>query len=257
MIMALDIGNSQVYGGLFTENNKLKLTFRKSSKSNSSSDEFGLFLRGVLRENSVDYKEIKQIAACSVVPALDYTIRNCCKRYFGLNPFFLQAGVKTGFKIKYRNPVEVGADRIANAIGACDLYPEKNLIIVDFGTATTFCAVSKEKDYLGGVIAAGVRTSMEALEAMTAKLPVVEIVPRKETLGRSTVESIQSGLYYGNVGMVREIVESLTRECFDGEKPVVIGTGGFSSLFEKENLFDKIIPDLVLRGLSLSLRMNL
>lgn len=257
MIMALDVGNSQVYGGVFDQKNKLRFTFRKSSTSNSSSDEFGLFLRGVLKENSLDYKEIQHIAACSVVPALDYTIRNCCKRYFGLNAFFLQAGVKTGFKIKYRNPLEVGADRIANSIGAAELFPGKDMIVVDFGTATTFCAVSKDKDYLGGVIAAGVKTSMEALEAKTAKLRVVEIVPRDETLGKSTMESIQSGLYFGNVGMVREIVQRLTAEVFDGKKPVIIGTGGFSSLFNKEKLFDKIVPDLVLQGLNIALRLNI
>lgn len=257
MIMCLDVGNSQIYGGVYDDKSKLQLTFRKGSKSNSSSDELGLFLKGVLRENSLDYKSVQHISVCSVVPAVDYTIRNCCKKYFGLNPFFLQAGVKTGFKIKYRNPLEVGADRIANAIGAVQLYPNKDLVIVDFGTATTFCAISKEKEYLGGVIASGVKTSMEALESKTAKLPVVEIVAPKEALGKSTVESIQSGLYYSNVGMVREITERLTREVFMNKKPFLIGTGGFAGLFEKEKLFDKSIPDLVLQGLELALRLNI
>jgi type III pantothenate kinase len=165
--------------------------------------------------------------------------------------------VKTGLKIKYRNPLEVGADRIANSIAGTHLYPDKNLLIVDFGTATTFCAVTREKDYLGGVIIAGLKISMEALETKTAKLPSVEIVSMREALGRSTVESIQSGLYFGQVGTVKEILQRLTKECFaDTEKPVVLATGGFAGLFEKEKIFDDIVPDLVLKGLNLALRLN-
>lgn len=256
MILCLDVGNSQIYGGIFDDDSKLKLSFRKGSKANSSSDELGLFLKGVMRENEIDPKKIHHVAVCSVVPALDHTIRNCSKKYFGLTPFFLQAGVKTGFKIKYRNPVEVGADRIANSIAAAHFFPNKDIIVVDFGTATTFCVLSKDKEYLGGVIIAGIRTSMEALDAKTAKLPLVEILAPQESLGRSTVESIQSGLYYGNIGMVREITTRLTSEAFKAT-PIIIGTGGFSSLFEKEKLFDRIIPDLVLQGLNLSLRLNI
>jgi type III pantothenate kinase len=172
----------------------------------------------------------------------------------------LQAGTKTGLKIKYRNPLEVGADRIANAIAGVELFPNRNLIIVDFGTATTFCAISRTKEYLGGVIIAGIRISMEALESRTAKLPSVEITPTATTLGKSTTESIQSGLYYGQMGMVKEICARLTQECFlsedPAERPLIIATGGFAGLFEKDQLFDSIVPDLVLRGLYLAQRMN-
>lgn len=255
MILCLDVGNTQIHGGVF-ENDKLKMQFRRTSEFRASSDELGLFLRSVLRENDVDYKSIRHIAFCSVVPDAVHSLRNSCIKYFNLNPFILQAGVKTGLKIKYRNPLEVGADRIANAIAASTLYPNENVIIVDFGTATTFCAISAEKDYLGGVILAGMRISMEALETRTAKLPTVEILAMKEALGRSTVESIQSGLYFGQIGMVKEIKERLCNEAFDGKTARVIGTGGFSSLFEKENLFDGIVPDLVLRGLNQALKMN-
>ena len=173
-----------------------------------------------------------------------------------MNPFILQAGVKTGLKINYRNPLEVGADRIANAIAGSNLYPDRNLIIVDLGTATTFCAVSKSKEYLGGSIVAGLRLNMEALETNTAKLPAVEIAPMTEALGRSTVESIQSGLYFSHLGTMKEISKRIATECFDGEKPFIIGTGGFSSLFDKEKIFDIVLPDLVLQGLLLSLKMN-
>jgi type III pantothenate kinase len=130
------------------------------------------------------------------------------------------------------------------------------LIVVDFGTATTFCAINREKEYLGGVILAGLRISMEALEEKTAKLPPVEIIPMKNALGRATVESIQSGLYFGQIGMVKEIKAQITAEAFPEDAPLVIATGGFSTLFDKSGLFDVIIPDLVLKGLNLALRMN-
>lgn len=255
MIIALDVGNSQIYGGVF-DGDKMLLSFRKNSKQGSSSDEVGVFLRSVLRENQIDPTQIKKIAICSVVPEVVYSLRGACKKYFDVEPFLLQAGVKTGLKVKYRNPVEVGADRIANAIGATQMYPKKDLILVDLGTATTFCAVSKDKDYLGGVIAAGLRLSMEVLEAKTAKLPSVEIVSMNEALGRGTVESIQSGLYFGHVGMIKEVCHKLKQECFPEEKPFIIGTGGFAYLFEKEKVFNAIVPDLVLKGLLSALKAN-
>lgn len=255
MILALDVGNSQIYGGVF-ENDKMLLSFRRNSKQGSSSDEVGVFLRSVLRENDIKPKDVKHIAICSVVPDVIFSLRGACKKYFDIEPFLLQAGVKTGLKIKYRNPVEVGADRIANAIAATQLYPKKNLIIVDLGTATTFCAISKEKDYLGGSIVAGLKISMESLESKTAKLPAVEILSMKEALGRGTIESIQSGLYFGHVGIIKELCSRFKKECFEDEKALVIGTGGFAYLFEKEKVFDAIVPDLVLQGLITALKAN-
>lgn len=255
MILALDVGNSQIFGGVF-EKEEIKFRFRKTSKTGASSDEIGIFLRSVLKENGMDPSKVSHIAICSVVPDVVHSLKNACKKYFNINPFLLQAGVKTGLKINYRNPLEVGADRIANAIAATHLYPKKNMVVIDLGTATTFCAVTAEKDYLGGSIIAGLRLNMEALESKTAKLPSVEIVSAKEALGRSTVESLQSGLYFSHLGAMREISDRLSKECFDGDKPFVIGTGGFSSLFEKEKVFDVVQPDLVLKGLWLALKMN-
>ena len=168
----------------------------------------------------------------------------------------LEPGVKTGLKIKYRNPVEVGADRIANAIAGTQLYPNKNIIAIDFGTATTFDVITKDKDYLGGVILPGVRISMEALASNAAKLQSVEIKEPQEVVGRSTRESIQSGLFYGQLGTVKELTKRITEEAFGKSKPVIIGTGGFSSLFEQHGLFDAVHPDLVLLGLKFLLNMN-
>lgn len=255
MILCLDVGNTQIHGGVF-ENEKLIFQFRKTSKDQSSSDEYGLFLRSVLRENNVDPLKIKRISICSVVPSVVHSLRNACLKYFSTTPFVLQTGVKTGLKIKYKNPAEVGSDRIANSIAATHQYPKQNIIIVDFGTATTVCVINKEKEYLGGCILPGIRISMEALEAKTAKLPRVDIIKKSSVIGQTTIDSIQTGLYFGQLGMVKEIVERSKLEAFNGEKCVVIGTGGFSSLYDKEILFDIAIPDLVLRGIAIATKMN-
>ncbi len=255
MILCLDVGNSQIFGGVF-RNGELILRFRKSSKAGYSSDETGVFLRSILRENGLDPKEVEQIAICTVVPETLHSLRNACRKYFDGEPFVLQAGVKTGLKIKYKNPLEVGADRIANAIAAVKKFPNQNLLIIDFGTATTFCAISKNAEYLGGVIIAGLRISMEALESQTSKLPPVEIVPTKFTLGRGTIESIQSGLFHGTKGAIKEISQNITNEVFDGERPLIIGTGGIASLYNKTEVFDQEHPDLVLHGIHDAFQMN-
>ncbi len=256
MVLCLDVGNTQIHGGVFKDN-ELVLQFRKNSTANSSSDEYGLFLRSVLRENDVQPDSLQKVAICTVVPSALHSLKSACIKYLELTPFVLQAGVKTGLKIKYRNPIEVGSDRIANAIAASNLYPERNLLIVDFGTAITLCAINDRSEYLGGVILPGMRLSMRSLETNTAKLPSVEIVVPQQTMGRSTVESIQSGLYYGAMGAVKEISERLIQESFEGKKPYIIGTGGFAALFRRESLFDEEISDLVLQGLHQSIQMNL
>ena len=255
MILALDVGNSQIYGGLF-EADMMKISFRRNSKQGSSSDEVGIFLRSVLRENGFDPSLVRQILICSVVPDLIYSLRGACRKYFDLEPFILQAGVKTGLNVQYRNPTEVGADRIANAVAGTVLFPQQNLIIVDLGTATTFCAITKDRRYLGGSIIAGLRISMESLESRTAKLPSVEIISSSQALGKTTIESIQSGLYYSHLGAIREICGRLSFECFEKEKPWIVGTGGFAHLFEKEKIFDKVMPDLVLQGLLFAAKLN-
>lgn len=255
MQLCLDVGNSHILGGIFKEQ-KLLQTFRHDTKQASSSDQIGLFIKSVLRENKINPEEIKQIAFCSVVPALDYTLRAACIKYFGITPFVLQPGAKTGLKIKYHNPVEVGADRIANAIAAAHQFPKKALIIVDFGTATTCCAITSQLEYWGGAILPGMRLAMEALQHNTAKLFPVEIVQPSAAIGRSTKESLQSGLYYMQLGAVKELVTQFSKELFKDEKPILIATGGFSHLFSKEQLFHAIVPDLVLRGLKIALELN-
>ncbi len=255
MILTLDVGNSQIFGGVF-HHGALTIRFRKPSRPPTSSDELGLFLRSVLRENGEDPTSVEQIALCSVVPEIIYSLRSCCRKYFAIDPFILQAGAKTGLKIRYRNPLDVGADRIANAIAATHLYPDRNLIIIDFGTATTFDVVRAGRDYLGGIILPGLRISIDALEKNTARLPNVEIVRPAELVGRSTVECIQSGLYFGHRAMVRELTREIRDQAFGEEPTLVIGTGGFSRLFENEKLFDAVLPDLILIGLERALSLN-
>lgn len=248
MLLCLDIGNSQIFGGVY-DGEQLRTTFRRTSSIRASSDEYGMFFRSVLRENNIDPDQVKAASICSVVPDVLHSLRGCFLKYFRVEPFILQPGVKTGLKIRYRNPLEVGADKIANAIGAIARFPGRNLLIVDFGTATTLCAVSKEKEYLGGIITPGIHISMAALDSRTARLPTVEIVRPAEVLGRSTVESIQSGLYYGTVATVRSLCAMVTAANFANDQPLVLATGGFGRLFEEEKLFDSFVPDLPLIGL--------
>ena len=253
MLLALDVGNTQIFAGVFKDD-KVVGRFRCTS-GNMSSDEFGVFFKAALRESGIDPKDITELAICSVVPDLIYPLTHASRKYFGLEPFLLQGGVKTGLNIKYKNPQEVGADRIANAIAATGLFPDKDLVIVDLGTATTFCAVSKKKEYLGGLIIPGLRISMEALASRTAKLPRVEIARPPELVGKTTTDSIQSGLYYSNLLAIKGIADKIKAEYFTPEA-LVIGTGGFSKMFEDAGLFDQVIPDLVLTGVAAAVQLN-
>jgi len=255
MILCLDVGNTQVFGGVFNEG-QLVTQFRRTSQLRSSSDELGVFFRSVLRENDIDPSDVSDIVICSVVPDLNYSLRACAQKYFAIDPLVLRPGVKTGLNIAYRDPKEVGADRIADAVGAMKLFPSRNLIVADFGTATTVCAVTKDKTFLGGNILPGVRLAMEALEMRTAQLPSVEIVPMQSALGTTTVESIQSGLYWSNVGMIRELVARITAQVLPEEPPLIIGTGGFVHLFAQERIFDHMVGDLILTGLLEILSLN-
>ncbi len=248
MLLCLDVGNTHILGGVFKDEN-LIARFRYATTMLGTSDQFGIFLLNILKANNIEPAAIKATAVCSVVPGYDYTIKHTILAYIKSSYFVLQAGVKTGLNIKYKNPNEVGADRIANAIGALHAFPNKNIIIIDMGTATTLCAVTKNRDYLGGAILPGLRLGMEALKTNTAKLMEVNIEIPASTLGRTTKESIQSGLYFGHLGALKEIINGFKLELFNAEAVTVIGTGGFSQLYKDKALFDVILPDLVLQGI--------
>lgn len=255
MILCLHIGNTHVVGGVF-DGQDLKLEFRRTSHARMSADEFGLFLRGVLLANDISPAAVSQAAMSSVMPEATNALSGACRKYFDVEPFIIRAGVRTGLKIRYRNPLEVGADRIANAIAAVHHYPDRELVLARFGTATTFCAIGADKTYLGGVILPGMRISLEALVTRAAKLSSVEIAAVDHVLGRSTAESMQSGLFYGQIGMAREIIGRIRSEAFDGRQALVVGTGEFAGLFEPAGLLDVIRPQLVLEGLVLANMMN-
>lgn len=255
MILTIDVGNTSSTFGLF-DGEKNVLQFRRSTNIHSSSDEIGLFMREALRENGFDWKDIAKVGCCSVVPSINYSLASACSKYIGQDPLFIQAGIKTGLKLKYSNSKEIGADLVAAAMGAVNLYPGKDLIIVDLGTATTLELVTREAEFLGGSILPGLKISVDALATGTAKLPSVEIARPKNLLVTSTTEAIQVGLYYGNAGAIKEICYQYQKHVFKGEKPLIIATGGFSKLFADYNLFDYIIPELVLLGVKCALDMN-
>lgn len=255
MVLTIDIGNTTIQGCLFEENKNL-LTFRKSTNPNFSSDEIGMFLRNVISLNEFDYKKIESISCCSVVPSLNHSTSNAFKKYFGIEGLFVQSGIKTGLKLKYSNPKEIGADRIAASIGANLLYNNKNLIVVDMGTATTVDVITKDCEYLGGAILPGIKMSVNSLASATAKLPTVEILKPSKACGSSTIEAIQSGIYYSQVGAIKQLIKNFQKQVFKDEKPFVVATGGFSKLLESENIFDIIISDLVHIGLLKILELN-
>jgi type III pantothenate kinase len=249
MLLCLDVGNTHIHGGVFSDVDELRLQFRYPSSGPLSSDVFGLFMTGVLRENDLDPAGIQAVAMSSVVPSLDYSIKSACKKYFSLMPLEVKAGVKTGLNIRVKQPSKVGADRIATATAAVDSYPGNDVVVIDFGTATTVCAITQNKDYLGGAILPGIQTSQHALCSAAAQLMPVTIVKPESALGLTTESNIQSGLYYSQLGGVRLIIERLQQEVFAGRKPYVVATGGYAYLFEGESLYDAVDPYMVLRGL--------
>lgn len=249
MRLCLDVGNTHILGGVF-DSNKLAFRFRYATHLIGTADQFGLFLVQILLTHGVTAKEIKEIVIASVVPSYDYTLKHMVNLYFNADYFVLQAGVRTGLNVKCITPNEVGADRIANAIGAVNVFPNRNLLIVDMGTATTVCAITKKRDYLGGIILPGMRLSMESLKNNTAKLMEVDIEMPPFYIGRNTRENIQSGLFYGHLGALKEMIAGVKSEAFPTDTMIVIGTGGFAQLFKDKGLFDVILPDLVLHGLN-------
>ena len=255
MILCFDIGNTDIYGGV-CRGRELVAEFRKATHLRPTSDEFGVFVLQILQARGIRVEDLRAIAVASVVPDCNPMVMEACERYLGMAPLMLQAGVRTGLKIRTRNPSEVGADRIANAIAAVELFPGQDRIVVDMGTATTFCAINRDDAYLGGVIAAGLALSMRALARNTAKLTVVDVVRPAVCLGKGTAESIQSGLYFGHLGLMQEVIGRIREEAFEGRRPVVIITGGHSRLFKGEPIVDRFVPDLVLRGLCRAIELN-
>lgn len=212
-----------------------------------TTDEYGVLIRNLFYLNGVNSDEIDAIIISSVVPPVMPTLERMCQRYFGLTPLVIGPGVKTGMDIKYDNPREVGADRIVNAVAAYEKFGGP-VIIIDFGTATTFCAVDKKGTYLGGAICPGIGISTDALVQRTAKLPRIEVVSTDKVICRNTVESMQAGVFYGFVGQVDGIVARMRKEL--GCKAKVVATGGLAVIVAPAtDAIDVVEPMLTLEGL--------
>lgn len=256
MYLCLDVGNSQIHGGIF-HNGKMKLDFRLNTKQGWSSDQLGVMLRAVLREKNIQHESIEKVAISSVVPSIDHHLKNACIKYFSKAPFFVKAGVKTGLSVnRFKNPNEIGADLIASAVCAADDFPDHNLIVVDMGTANTICAINKDREFLGGIITPGTNTQMDSLISSAEKLSAADIEKPKTYLGKTTTNCLQSGIYYGQLGAMKYLINNSINETFKGQKTLVVATGGFSRMFKNEEIFDHIVPDLVLRGILKILAMN-
>jgi type III pantothenate kinase len=226
VLLAIDVGNTNTVLGAF-EGATLRQHWRIETSQARTSDEYGILVRQLFAVSSLDPTRVKAAVVSSVVPPLASTLEGMCDRYFGLRPLFVGPGVKTGMPILYENPREVGADRVVNAVAAYERY-RTGLVVVDFGTATTFDAVSAKGEYLGGAICPGIAISMEALFRHASKLPRVEFARPPAVVGRNTVASIQSGLVYGYVGLVDGICARMAEEL--GFAPRVVATGGLAPL---------------------------
>ena len=255
MIVCINIGNTHIFGGIFI-GDQIKYNFRYPSTTPCTSDTLGIFLLSFFEIKQLDVEVIEAVVLSSVVPHLEYSVNSACKKYLGITPLELKPGIKTGLKLDTKNPLDLGADRVANSIAAISHFPSRNIIIVDFGTATTICAISENKAYIGGVILPGINLSMESLSQKTAKLSNVTISRPSSVLGKTTITQIQSGLIYGQLGAVKEIISRISQESFADKAPILIATGGYAHLFEKDQYFDIIITDLLLHGLRIIWETN-
>ena len=231
MIFVFDVGNTNTVLGVY-DGEELIHHWRIETNRNKTNDEYGMLIKSLFDFADLSLSDISGIIISSVVPPIMFALEKMCIRYFNLKPLVVGPGIKTGLDIKYDNPKEVGADRIVNAVAAIHKYGSP-LIIVDFGTATTYCYITEDKQYLGGAIAPGIGISTEALYTRAAKLPRIEIVRPEGVVGRNTVSAMQSGILYGYVGQVEGIVNRMKNES--KQTPTVIATGGLASLIAQES----------------------
>ena len=252
MLLVVDVGNTNTVLGVyqmdaagFANSNggpRLVANWRVATIKTHTVDEYGVLFRNLFAIEKIEAADVRGIVISSVVPPMDSTLREVCERYFHLKPLFVEPGIKTGMPVLYENPAEVGADRIVNGIAGFEKYGGP-CVIVDFGTATTFDAISRKGEYLGGVIAPGIGISAQALFEHTARLPRVDVRKPAKIIGANTVASIQAGLFFGYLGLVDGILEHLLQEL--GQDTKVVATGGLSKLFGENSKYIKIVDDLL------------
>ncbi|HEX7066155.1 MAG TPA: type III pantothenate kinase [Bacillales bacterium] len=248
MIFVFDVGNTNIVCGIYEENT-LKHHWRISTSTSKTEDEYAMLVRSLFDHAGIAFGDISGIVISSVVPSIMFSLERMCRKYFNQSPMVIGPGVKTGLDIKTDNPKEIGADRIVNAVAAIHLFGEP-LVIVDFGTATTYCYINEKRQYAGGAIAPGINISTEALIAHASKLPRIEIARPKAVVGKNTVSAMQSGVFYGYVGQVEGIVSRMKAQA--KEKPTVVATGGLAPLIADEAaVIDRVEPFLTLKGLQL------
>ena len=248
MLLAIDLGNTNTVFGVYDSNDKLVMHWRLSTQKERTVDEYGILLRNLFALEKIDAKKIRRVIVASVVPPLDPILNEMVASYFSVDPVFV-THENAGIPILYDNPREVGADRIVNAVAAVHKFG-KPAIVVDFGTATTFDAITSKGEYGGGVIAPGIVISAEALYEHAAKLPRIEIQKPASVIGASTVASMQSGLFYGYVALVDGILTRMKKEL--GSNTRVISTGGQAPFISQETkLIESVDPNLTLDGLLL------
>lgn len=254
MIIVIDVGNTNIVLGAY-EDKKLIQSWRMATDKERTSDEFGMFFVSIFTNEKLDLKRIEAVIISSVVPPIMYSLEHAVRKYLKLEPIVVGPGVKTGINIKYENPKEVGSDRIVNAVAGFELYGGP-LIIVDFGTATKFEAISKKGEYLGGAICPGVKIAADALFQKASKLPRIELVRPESVIGRNTVTNLQSGIIFGQIGQVDYIVTRMKKEMME-KSCKVVATGGLARLIAGESeTIDEINGTLTLEGLRIIYERN-
>lgn len=257
MVLLVDVGNTNIVLGAWEEDT-LIADWRISTDAKKTSDEYGIEIIQLFVHSNLRLEQVEGVIISSVVPNIMYSLEHAIRKYFNKEPMVVGPGIKTGINIKYDNPKEVGADRIVNAVAAHEIY-RRPLIIIDFGTATTYCAIAKNGDYLGGTISPGIKISSDALFERAAKLPRVELIKTPTVICKNTVSSMQAGIIYGYVGQVKYIVSKMKKEMIDlgEEEPFVMATGGLAKLIADEaGCIDKVDPILTLKGLKLIYEKN-
>ncbi len=254
MLLVIDVGNTNIKYGVY-DGDKLVASFRVTSRLTRTADEYGSVLVNLLSTSGIDKKEIKGIIISSVIPALNYTVCHMCEYFFSISPLMVGPGIKTGLNIKADNPREVGADIIVNSVSAFKKYGGP-VVVIDFGTATTFDVISEKCELLGVVIAPGIKTSLEGLATKTAQLPMVELESPKTVIGKNTKHCMQSGLIFGFAGLVENIIGKIKKEL-GLEQIKVVATGGLGEIIAKEvkciNVVDRT---LTLDGLKSIYQLN-
>lgn len=253
MLLAVDIGNTSIKLGLFNHG-RLHTTWQVATQLRQQSDEYGVLLLTLLNSKDINVTDIDGVVLCSVVPPLTAVFESTIQTYINIKPLIIEAGIKTGMRICVDNPRELGADRVVNAVAAHGIFGSPS-IVIDLGTATTFDVISADGSYIGGVIAPGISIASEALFTHTAVLPRIELVQPQTAIGKNTVTAMQSGMFFGYIGLIENIIKQIEIEL--GYSSKVIATGGYSHMVSRIQSIDDIVPDLTLMGLQFIYEKNI